>query len=161
MDRRADLFVAVVVLAFSVLYYLAAMEFGDTSREPLGEGSVPRILAIIMAVGSGWVIVRRLVTWRHQSRHRVASEVEQDDDPNHPVSPLRPLLMAGIALGYTLILPTVGVVVSTPLAVIGGMWLWEVRKWRTLLSVAFGLTAAIFGLFAVFLEVRLPLWPAF
>ena len=161
MDRRADLFVAVLVLAFSVLYFLAAMSFGDTSREPLGEGSLPRVLAVIMAMGSGWVIFRRLSTWRRQWDHRVPSEVEQDDDPNYPVSPVRPLLMVGVALGYVVMLPTIGIVVTTPLAVMVGMRLWGVREWRTLLPVALGLTLAIYGLFAGFLEVLLPLWPAF
>ncbi|OGA41323.1 MAG: hypothetical protein A3G24_17045 [Betaproteobacteria bacterium RIFCSPLOWO2_12_FULL_62_13] len=161
MDRRADLFVAVVILVFSVLYFLAATSYGDTSREPLGEGSLPRALAVIMALGSGWVIFRRLSAWRREWDHWVPSEVEQDDDPNFPVSPIRPLLMVGVAVGYVVMLPAIGIVVSTPLAVMAGMRLWGVREWRILLSVAVGLTAAIYGLFAGFLEVRLPLWPAF
>lgn len=156
MDRRADLLIAVLVLVASAAFYVAAAYvYEPTRRDPIGEGGLPQILAIVMALASLVVIVQRLWRWRRELGNVVETE-GLEDDPNYPASPVRPMLVWLLAMAYVAVLPIVSFRVATPLLLAGGLLLWDERDWRIIVGVAVLLTAGIWALFEMVLGFILP-----
>ena len=70
---------------------------------------------------------------------------------------LRPLLGVAILIFFALVVEWVGFLITTFVFLVIWMGVIERVRWRTILSVSIGTTAALYLIFALFLDVPLPL----
>jgi putative tricarboxylic transport membrane protein len=69
---------------------------------------------------------------------------------------LRPLLGVAILILYALVVNLLGFLITTFIFLIIWMWLIEHLRWRIIISISIGTTAALYLIFSLFLEVPLP-----
>jgi len=159
MDKRADLALALAILAFGAFYYYLA----DNLRiarvyDPLGPAMFPKILAVIVILASLWLVAKRLWQWRREPGWIIEAEGEEDV-PGFPASLLRVLVMAALTSLYVLSLPRLGYIIATPPSLALGLAILGVRNWKLLLGLPLGATIVLYLAFAMFLGVGLPLGP--
>ena len=70
---------------------------------------------------------------------------------------LRPLLGVAILIFFALVVGWVGFLITTFIFLMIWMGVIERVRWRTIISVSIGTTAALYLIFALFLDVPLPM----
>lgn len=157
MDKRADLAMALVVILVGAFYFFLAsqMRIGRT-YDPLGPAALPKILAIVFILGSLWIVINRLRTWRRTSGWRVEAEGEVDT-PGYPASFKPVLLLVILTALYIGSLSVIGFVIATPLWLALGLLVLAVRSWKQIVGVSLGLTGILFLVFEILLKVHLPM----
>jgi len=70
---------------------------------------------------------------------------------------LRPLLGVAILVFYAWIIQRLGFIITTFAFLLIWMKVIERLRWRTMISISIGTTAALYVIFVLFLEVPLPL----
>jgi putative tricarboxylic transport membrane protein len=113
-------------------------------RHP-GSGFLPFGLAIVLIVLSLILIFSK-------------REKESGSTPFWPHRAwLRPLLGVAILIFFALVVEWVGFLITTFIFLIIWMGVIERVRWITIISVSIGTTAALYLIFALFLDVPLPL----
>ena len=70
---------------------------------------------------------------------------------------LRPLLGVAILVFYALVIGKLGFILTTFIFLLIWMGIIERLRWRTIIGISLGTTAALYLIFRLFLEVPLPL----
>lgn len=156
MDRRADVAVAATFLAFGVWLFWAAGQIPRGSvPDPIGSGGLARALALIIVGFSAWVVVRRVVRWRREER--LVHAEGSTDQPGVPASSARGFTVLGLVLAYVLAIPVLGYLPTTPVFLLGVLWVMKVRSARRLVLVPVVYTVVTYALFVGLFGVLLPL----
>ncbi len=128
------------MLAVSLLYGVSALNIPvlpADALEPMSARSLPLFLA-----AAGVVLSLVLCAGGLMPEREVLARITA------PAS-RRAVLLLGIAVGYALLLPILGFVVSTALLILGGLLIMGVRGSWTLLLVPFTVTAGFWLALAV------------
>jgi putative tricarboxylic transport membrane protein len=156
MDRRIDLVGSLVVTVFGLLVLAVALTYPrpEISYDALGPMGLPFLIGGTLAIAGGIQSYRtaRLI----QESGQVGFPEGTEDEPEHPSSSRRTLLFMAGAFLYLVGFVTVGYLVATPLAIIGGLWMFSYRTWWKLATVAIGYTLGAFIVFDQILSVPLP-----
>lgn len=157
MDRRIDMAVSAAFVAIGAWLIFASrgMRIPAYVRDPLTPRGLPIILGAFLVIAGGTLIVRRLLIWRRQADHNVASDGRSDEE-GHPASATRAL---GIWLGlvaYAWLTPRLGYLIATALAVFATLWITKVREPSRILPLTFGIPVVVQILFGVILNMNLP-----
>lgn len=160
VDRRIDVAVAAGVGAVGA----AAIVFSGDIREgtlpdPLGAAGLPRMLGAFLLVVGVLLIGRRLVGWRRSSSHLVYADGGSGDEPGYPSSAVRAFGMWLAGLGWALLLPRIGYLVSTWLLILTGVVAMKVRSPWKLVAVPLLFTLATWLLFSRVFGLRFPAGP--
>lgn len=150
----ADAALALALVGVSVAYGLIARsEVGaGKARDIVGQAGYPQALAVLAATGSLYVAARSLWRWR-KTRHASPGQAMADEEPREEwVAVALWVVMAAYALSLTV----VGFWMATILAVGGALWLLGYRRPLLLPVVAVGTALVLYGIFDMFLNVRLP-----
>ncbi|MPZ79734.1 MAG: hypothetical protein GEV28_04780 [Actinophytocola sp.] len=161
MRSRADLAPGIVLLAFGIWVIVESRNISYTNligNDPLTPATVPTALGVLLSVLSIGLIVRSLV-WRPTT---VSTE-----DSSDPVAEAVPrgraaqvVLAIVVCVGYAVLLPRLGFVITTPLLV-AALIAVAVGRERPVVTalIAIMLPAACYLLFIEALGLDLPVWP--
>ena len=157
MDRRLDLAgaVAVVVVGLVIIYLGVRLESVDTIRDPLSADGMPLGLGVFITV-IGLVLAWRQGRLYFSGAGRYAPSEGKSDNPDHPSSFTRVLLIWVTAMLYGWGMTYVGYMPAAFLTVLVIMWLMGVRNATQMVIVALIYAAVTWALFAVALDVNLP-----
>jgi putative tricarboxylic transport membrane protein len=170
MRGRADLAPGIVLLAFGIWVIVESRNISYTNligNDPLTPATVPTALGVLLSVLSIGLIVRSLV---RPTRVSTVDTVDTEDtgdtgdaDSTEPVPRWR-AAQVGIAIvvcvGYAVLLPRLGFVITTPLLV-AALIAVAVGRERPIVTtlIAILLPAGCYLLFIAALELDLPVWP--
>jgi hypothetical protein len=168
MRSRADLAPGIVLLAFGIFVIVESRNISYTNligNDPLTPATAPTALGVLLSVLSIGLIVRSLVR-----RPAPVSTMDTantgdtgDADGTEPVPRWR-AAQVGIAIavcvGYAVLLPRLGFVITTPLLV-AALIAVAVGRERPVVTtlIAILLPAACYLLFIAALGLDLPVWP--
>lgn len=159
MDRRIDMTISAVFVALGVFVIFEARTIkSGLFTDPIGPRAFFYSCAIVFIIGGLANIAQRVAAWRTFPGHVIPAE-GVEDEPGHPSSFRRAMLLAIISLAYILTFRPLGYLLATPLYVFASLWLLEQRSWRLDASVAIVFTATFYLIFAKLLGVWLPVGP--
>ena len=144
VDWRADLAVALAVVGLGVFLMVASMGVGD-ARTPypdaIGPGAFAAILGSFITAAGIVLVVRRIRASRKGDDRLVYADGGQADEPGHPTSAVRPLVIFVLSLVWTQLLPVMGFIVPTALLTAVIMYVMRMPSWGkiVLVSVFFSL----------------------
>jgi len=159
MTRHLNFKIGLFFLAFAVIFILLIVPtIGDDWRETagvdvefftIGPRFFPYLSAGIMALLSVLLIIDTSLQTRSGA----------EGSPSAPTAEqLKPVLVfMAIGSAYILTLPFLGVPIATPLCLMACFWYFDLRKWRWILPLAFGITAVIYFCFVKLMMVPLPM----
>lgn len=162
MRSRADLAPGIVLLAFGIWVLVESRNISYTNligNDPLTPATVPTALGVLLSVLSIGLILRSLV----RRPVPVSTADTGDADGTEPV-PRRRAAPVGIAIvvcvGYAVLLPRLGFVITTPLLV-AALIAVAVGRERPVVTtlIAILLPAGCYLLFIAALGLDLPVWP--
>lgn len=134
--------VAVMVLLVAAAMYTATLSFPVAASEPLGPGFFPRLLAVLLVIlGLSWAV--RAIAWPSRAPAADRESIR------------RPAAVLLLLVGYVALLSQVGFVFATPAFVVAVVLVLGGRMLSAGLA-AVGMTAVIYTLFQVGLNVHLP-----
>ena len=156
MDRRTDLVGSLTVVLFGLLVLvLSSMQQEATVRfDSIGPMGLPRVLGgLFVVLGS----LQTLRTVRGLKLYgRFAPHEGSEDEPEHPASPLRGLGFILGSVAYLALMPVLGYLLATPMAIAAGLWALEFRRVRAIVIIAGSFTLIGFYVFGDLLSVPLP-----
>jgi putative tricarboxylic transport membrane protein len=160
MDRRIDLAIALVVVAFGAFVLYTAEHIRPTGPvvDPIGPRGFPYMIGVFFLVGGGVIAFSRLRAWRRQPGHTIPCDGEPDE-PDVPASAAQAWTIMIASVLYALMLTTVGYIIATPLYVVVGLKAMRLRSWPTVLLTAAIYTLVTYVVFAVYMRVNLPVGP--
>lgn len=145
--RRGDFFIGIGLLLFALLYLQQSfLIMRGFASDKLGPAFFPRLLGVVLATLAVTLIVRALFG---------------RSDPTPPPAIRGGLLAAVVAVlvAYSLIMPWLGFLITTPLLLIAIIWMMGMRRWGSMIGTAVGLTLVLYLVFVRALHVLLPLGP--
>lgn len=157
VDKRLDLAVSFGVVGIGLFLLIGSLQIrtGLVTAEVVGAAGLPRLLGGFMVVAGGILIARRLKTWK-QAPHLVPSEGGDADEPGYPTTFVRPLLYLLAGFLWTVLMPTLGYLLATPLAGVVLLLLAKVREWPKLVFVPLGFVIVTWLLFDRLIGIPLP-----
>jgi putative tricarboxylic transport membrane protein len=159
MDRRIDIAISVVAIAFGIFVILEARTIrAPMFVDPIGPRAFFYGCGVIFILGGLFNIWQRLQTWRLYPANMIPSE-GVEDEAGYPASFTRAALLAALSLLYVLTLRPVGYLIGTPLFIIAGLWVLDQRNWLQNIIVGLGFTIIFYLIFAKGLGVWLPVGP--
>lgn len=93
-DGRADLVLAVVVLVMSGAVYFRAAQLPPPLFDPLGSAAIPQFIAVVLAVLSVAIVVRRYVLLARRQPAEAAPAAQADEAVDGVAAPLQPMIAA-------------------------------------------------------------------
>lgn len=161
MDRKSDIVMASVFVAVGIGILGYAMWYPEPKVhfDDIGPMGFPIVLALLFIIGGIWQTRRDLVVLRTVGRFGI-NEGKEDDEPDLPASFIQAAKIMAGSLVYLALIPVLGYLIATPLAVGAGLLTMETSLRRTI-AVSIVFTAIGFFLFYVFLGIPLPTGPLY
>jgi hypothetical protein len=159
MDKRKDVAFALAIAVFGlVLVVLSRQVTVGSLRDPLGPRLLPTACGVLLFVGGAGLAVRRLVRWK-ELPVVVPAEGASEDVADYPASTWRAMTVWLACFLYAATLERAGFMLLTPVLVAVLLWLLHLRNVVQLAVISVVSTLALYGLFDVLLNVRLPHGP--
>ena len=159
MDRRIDIAISAAFIALGIFVIIEARTIkSGLFTDPIGPRSFFYFCAAVFIIGGLTNIAQRVSAWRTVTGHLLPEE-GVEDEPGHPASYKRAMLLALLSLIYILTFRPLGYLIATPLYILASLWLLEQRSWRLNVAVATIFTATFYLTFAKLLGVWLPVGP--
>lgn len=160
MDRRTDLALGIVTMLLgAVIVVLTGRVSTKLAIDPIGPRAFGYFIAASLIAGGATVVVSRVRRWSEGDGNAVPSE-GAEDEPDHPVSSVRPLLIVAAVAAYLVLLEPIGYLLATPLFLGSLLHLLRTRSvvgGRVVLPIVF--TVVTYLVFAAGLNVNLPVGP--
>jgi hypothetical protein len=160
MDRRADLAIALIVIAFGAFVLYTAQHIRPTGPvvDPIGPRGFPYMIGFFFLLGGAAIAYSRLRSWRRESGTVIPNEGEPDE-PDVPASAAQAWTIMGASVLYAFAFTTAGYLIATPLYVAIGLRAMRLKSWPKVLLTAFVYTLATYVVFAIYMRVNLPVGP--
>ncbi len=141
----AGVWAGLVVLAVALVFFFSSLPYAYTSEYGPGPGMFPRWISVLLVV---LAVLYIAASWKGaQAAGRMPGAKE-----------IRNILFIVIAMAlFVLLLPIFGFTVCATLFLFA--LLFKAYKWFVGLAISVGATAVLYLLFAVLLDVRLPVGP--
>ena len=155
LRERSELGVGVLLFALGVLVLTDALTLDAdlAGRGPVGPATVP------LAVGCGLVVVAVLLSVDVLRGGRGEAEAGEDVDLTEPADWRTVLLLAGVFLGFAVLIGPVGFPVAGALLFWGAAYALGSRHWLRDPLIALGLSVVTYLIFARGLGIGLPAGP--
>lgn len=159
MNKYIDLAGSLLIVALGIFVLAVAFSYPPPKVvfDAIGPMGFPKAIGLFLVVGglvqSGRtaLYIRKFGKW--------APEEGVEDEPEHPSSKWRaPLFIVGCFVFVALMQP-LGFLISTPLAIVAGLWSLAYGSWLRRIIVALGFTVVAFATFELALGVPLPAGP--
>lgn len=160
MDRRIDLAIGLLVIAFGAFVLVTASHIRPTGPvvDPIGPRGFPYMVGIFFLVGGCFGVAKRLSTWRSDAGPLVESDGEPDE-AGVPASATQAWSIMAASVLYVITLPIAGYIIGTPLYVAFALNRMQVKSWPTIAATALVYTVLTYILFAHYMGVNLPVGP--
>ena len=159
MDRRGDLAFAVVVVLYGAALVIAtALQEPGPQFDPIGKQGLPYAFGAIFMIAGGFLVLRRVRTWRSETSNIVYREGAEDEE-GYPASLSGPILIAGLLTAYAISLPFAGYLIATPPFMAAALWILDRRQRALLIGLPVAFTLVVFLVFSQLLSVPLPVGP--
>jgi len=164
-DGRTDLVLALVVFAMSVAVYVRAAQLPPPLFDPLGSAAIPQFIAVVLAVLSVAIVVRRYVLLARQpsalTGQAPAAPVDESDGVAAPLQPT--IAAAAIVIVFVYVL-SMGLgwlgfreaTIPFIIALGGALSRFRRSSMMVLIPAAFVLAFALAWLFSDVMYVDLP-----
>lgn len=156
MNKRIDLIGSLAFVALGIFMLVVALNYPPTkvTFDAIGPKGFPIVIGSLFIIGGAFQSVRSILFIR---RFGVIGPSEgTDDEEEYPSSALRGFLFIVGAFVYLALLPFIGFLILTPIAVFGALWSLQYRPWWKGLLIAVIFTIVGFLVFGVVLSVPLP-----
>lgn len=160
MDRRVDLTLGIVVMAFGGLVFLLSV-IAPPPRllyDPIGPYGFSIVISLFIVAMGAILAIENIRAIRAGMADEAVAEGSEDES-GIPATSRRAATVVGLSFAYTLVLFPLGYVISTLLYVVLGLMTLGERGRRLLAACAIGYTALTFWAFAMVLRAPLPLGP--
>ena len=159
MDRRIDIAISAVFIAFGIFVILEATTIkSGMFTDPIGPRAFFYGCGVIFILGGLANIAQRVTTWQSFAGHTIPSE-GVEDEPGHPSSFGRAALIGLIGIVYVLTFRPLGYLLATPVYIFASLWVLQQRNWLFNVAVALTFTIVFYIIFAQGLGVWLPVGP--
>jgi putative tricarboxylic transport membrane protein len=160
VDRRADLAITlcITMLGLAVMYLARYIRHGAID-DPIGPGGFATVLGAFLTAVGLILLVRRLALWRRSVDGKVYADGGEGDEPDLPVSGIRPFVMLAVGFGWAFMLPRIGFLVTTSLACVAGLFAMRTRSVVKLVLVPIGFSLFTWVLFTRLSGLRFPAGP--
>jgi putative tricarboxylic transport membrane protein len=157
-----DIVCGCITLAIAVVYYLIAAAIPESMlADTVGPQGLPKAYGIaltilsLLLIASGFLAARQVRMAPTGVPYSQASKGDRD-------AALRAIGMLAIGVGYVVILPWAGYVVSIVLLIIAAAWYQERAYMRWLIPTAIGGAICFWLIFDQLLEIQEPVgfWPS-
>lgn len=167
MKIAADYWIGLVLLVFSIVAFILAMDFPVAPGRPLGPGAVPMLVTGMLGVCAVVLLVQTYL--RQRTPAALADAVEQDLEPSLPLLPRRDriinaVLIIGAPIFYTLVVDRLGFLITAIVFVyVIALRLWGGAVRSAVLAagtavVADAIFRGVFGLPFPRGILQIPLW---
>src|SRR6218665_1287109 len=117
IDTRRDLVMALAVLVLGVLVIYLAGTIGEgVYRDTVGPRAFPYAVGILLAVGGGFLVARRLQAMHAGEGYLTEGEGSADED-GHPASGTRAITIMVLTVAFAAALEPAGYLIATPIYV--------------------------------------------
>lgn len=157
MDKRVDLVISLVWIAFGIMTVTIATGFRVGGfPDPVTARGLPYFTGSYLVIAGMVLAVRRIMTWS-QIPGRYAVSEGREDEPGYPATWVRSFTIAALAALWAYSLKYAGFLVATPVMMFAMLWLMKVRS--TMKLIAFPLLFSFFSwlIFSQVLGVILPM----
>lgn len=160
IDRRVDLAIGFVVIAFAIVVLVFSGHIRPTGPvvDPIGPRGFPYFIGTMLLLSGAANVYGQLRRWEQGGPTMVETDGEPDE-PGVPASSLQALAVIAASFAYVLAMTRVGYLIATPVYVAAALWVMRLRSWRTLILTAAIYSIVTFLIFAVAMRVNLPLGP--
>jgi len=153
--KRSDLYSGIVVMAYSLLLF--GFSFGIhedvVPGDRLGSRFFPRLVVILLAVCAAFIIGDGLKAGRPAASGAPARPERSGGTPQ------RAAWTVCLSFGYIIFFKSLGIIVVTPLLIVGLMLAWGVKSKVNLVLIPVLSTAILYLLFGYAFEIMLPMGP--
>ncbi len=156
MNKKIDLVgsMAIALLGVGLLVYAANYPTPTVIFDAIGPMGFPVAIGIFLLVGG---LAQSLRTYLFLRKYGMwGPEEGTEDEPEYPVNKWRGLYMMAGFFVYFALLPFVGYLVLTPIALAVALWAMHYRNWLWRFIVGVVFTIVTFALFNSVLGVPLP-----
>ena len=145
----ADRIIAIILITFNLvyLYFTLRLEKRGFSTGEIGPEVYPIVLSVCFFILSFLLLGRGTIS-------RAKSAKKEFSTWNREL--FRTLLSLGLMVGYIILLPQIGFLMSTPAFLILFIILYKVPKWWIAIATAGGTTLVIYVVFWKLFNTRLP-----
>lgn len=154
-DARLEVVVAAAAIVFGglLLWWSRSIRPGSIP-DPITSAGLPRLAGLLILALAG-VTLLRMVRALIAGRTRVPSEGD-DDEPGHPSTFVRPMVVAGSCLAWALLIRRIGFFLVTPLLILVVLRAMGVRSRVKLSVIPIAFTAIVWVLFYEVLGITFP-----
>lgn len=156
MQMNENLWIGFLAMALGAATYAASEQYvGVRSFDPIGPAFFPRIMAMILMATGAMLAIRAWFL-----RNAPQSPPAMRMPPEKPASAFgqdRLIRALAICFGYLLVLKPLGYLIATPLFVAFTVANLGIHDRKTLIVSGVGVTVVLFLVFAVLLDVLLPM----
>lgn len=159
--EHADRLTGILGVVLSATYVAHARGIEDSMlADEVGVAGVPTAVGTLMMLASAGLIVKARLA-ASAARGAPAEPPPPQASPPWRAEKLALALLCAL-VGYVLLLPIAGYVLSIGLLIATVAYLVGAREHRTVALCAVGGSLGLYGLFTVLLQIRMPpgLWPA-
>lgn len=152
-----DVLVGSILLGLAVWYGLESGNFPEGRAGDPGPGVFPLILSVLLFLLSMWLIIASQLTRRKAEPGEDTADETDEASTSGYGGLLRAACAAVLTIVYISLFTTLGYVISTALYAVSVSFLFRPRRIVFPFIAAFLSVGALYLLFVVFLNVRLPL----
>lgn len=159
MSRRTDLVGALLIAAVGVLVLVLAFTYPTPAVvfDAIGPMGFPKVIGSFLVIGG--LVLAVNTARRIRQTGWWAAEEGTEDEPDHPSSGRRALVVMAGSFGYLALLPSVGFEILTPIGIALALWALDYRTWAWRAVVGTAFTVFAFVVFGIVLGVPLPHGP--
>jgi ABC-type multidrug transport system permease subunit len=149
--------ISIVVIVFSSVFLVLAFQIENRSGDLIAPGSWPAALLALMLI-LAVVLLAKSFGKRKQKVEKTSSEQAEDlaHDEEKLVYPRKFYYLLAALAGYTLLLETVGFIVSTTLFIFILAFIFGMKKWTHMMLTGILATAGAVVLFPILLHTPFP-----
>jgi len=148
--KSANIICGLFMMAFSAYAFIVTFSFRQFTSVPIGPEFFPRLLAAGLFICSFALFLQGIMV--NAKRYKKAPTISPFDKNMR-----RLFIGVVIILAYVLSWRPIGFLITTPLTIVGLMYLLGFRKYFLMILISLGATAVVYGSFSTFLNVLLPL----
>jgi putative tricarboxylic transport membrane protein len=160
MDRRVDIALAAIVVAFGLVILFISFNAPPPRAQfdPVGPYGFSKVVGTVFVILGVLILAKTFREARHGAEDELAAEGAEDEE-GFPASARRAMALVALTFAYALALNPLGYVIASLIYVTVGLLILSERGRLMLAVTSIGYTALTFWAFAIFLRVPLPLGP--
>jgi len=141
----------ILLIFFCVFYFIIPIEVEEgTEQLGLSPAFFPRVSVLLLIILCSFLVFKNVVAVQKLKRRKVQADRKRMEGK------FRVIALTALCILYVYILSFLGYFISTSFFMISILWLFEVRKWRTVAMVAIVTPLVIYIIFGKIMMLPFP-----